>query len=74
MVNAQKHRELLNDTDTRVNKRLQKIFCLSNSARKRDINDDKFILANCGNCGVTEIVRTNEKRKQALGVLKNGFD
>lgn len=74
MVNAHKHKLLKNDTQTRLNKRLNKIFCLSNTARKKDKNEDKFILANCGKCGVSEIVRTNEKRKQALGVVKNGVN
>lgn len=74
LVNAQKHRALLDDTPTRLSKRLDKIFCLSNSARKQDKNDDKFLLANGGKCGVNEILRTNKKRKKAIGVLRNGVN
>ena len=65
MVNASKHRELINDTPTRLNKRINKIFCLSNNARKKDIKEDNFIIANIGKAGVTEIINTNNKRNEA---------
>ena len=74
MVNAQKHRALLNDYDTRVNKRLNKLLCLSNNARKEDINGDKILLANTGNCGRNEVIRTNKKRDELKRGIIYGFD
>lgn len=74
MVNAQKHKALLNDTETRVHKRLNKLLCLSNNAKKKDINDDKYLLANGGNCGVNEIHRTNIKRNNLERRVLNGFN
>ena len=74
MVNAQKHRALLNDYDTKVSKRLNKMLCLSNNARKQDINGDKFILANTGNCRRNEIIKTNKKRNELKRGLIYGFD
>ena len=74
MVNAQKHKALLNDTETRVNKRIKKLLCLSNNAKKKDENDDKFLLANGGNCGISEIVKTTQKRNQIKRSILNGFD
>ena len=74
MVNATKHRELLNDTPTRVNKRINKIFCLSNNAKKKDLKEDEFIMANIGKAGVTEIIRTNDKRKKAKRSVLYGLN
>ena len=74
MVNAKKHKALLNDTETRVNKRLNKMLCLSNNAKKREKNDDKFLLANGGNCGLNEMVKTDKKRKELKRGILNGFD
>ena len=74
MVNATKHRELLNDTPTRVNKRINKIFCLSNNAKKKDLKEDEFIMANIGEAGVTEIIRTNDKRKKAKRSVLYGLN
>ena len=74
MVNAQKHRALLNDTNTRVSKRLNKMLCLSNNSKKRDRKEDEFILANVGKAGVHEIRRTQNKRNQIVGGILNGFD
>ena len=74
MVNADKHRKLLNDTDTRVKKRLNKILCLSNNSQKRDKQEDEYILANIGKYGVQEIRRTHNKRNEVLGGIINGFD
>lgn len=74
MVNAQKHKVLKNDTETRVKKRINKLLCLSNNAKKKDINDDKYLLANGGNCGRNEIHRTNIKRNQIKRGILNGFN
>ena len=74
MVNADKHRKLLNDTDTRVKKRLNKILCLSNNSQKRDKQEDEYILANVGKYGVQEIRRTQNKRNELVGGIINGFD
>ncbi len=74
MVNVQKHRALLQDTETRVNKRLNKLLCLSNNARKKDKNGDKRILANCGNCGRNEVIKTDLKRENLTRGLLYGFD
>ena len=74
MVNVQKHRALLNDYDTRVSKKLNKMLCLSNNARKEDIKGDKRLLANCGNCGRNEVIRTNNKRNELIRGLIYGFD
>lgn len=74
MVSAEKHRALLNDTETRVSKRLNKMLCLSNNSRKRDKNEDDFIIANVGKSGIQEIKRTQNKRNQIIGGIINGFD
>lgn len=74
MVSAEKHRALLNDTETRVSKRLNKMLCLSNNSRKRDENEDDFIIANVGKSGIQEIKRTQNKRNQIIGGIINGFD
>lgn len=74
MVNADKHKRLLSDTDTRVTKRLNKIFCLSNNAKKRDKKEDELIYSDVGKYGYNEIIRTQNKRKELLGGIINGFD
>lgn len=74
MVNANKHKKLLNNTDTRIKKRLNKMLCLSNNSKKRDKQEDKYILANVGKYGVQEIRRTKNKRNELVGGIINGFD
>lgn len=74
MVNANKHRALLQDTETRVHKRLNKILCNSNNAKKNDIQGDKVLLSNCGRVGREEIIRTNNKRATIKRGLIYGFD
>lgn len=70
MVNAQKHKEWLQDTPTRINKRLNKIFCLSNNAKKKDIKADKVLLAKCGSVGKDEVIRCNNKRNDIKRDIK----
>ena len=75
MVSVEKHKALLNDKETRVNKRLNKMLLLSNNAKKKDKKENEFLEANIGKHGVIEIRKTNTKRGiliDNLGGILNG--
>lgn len=71
MVNAKKHQALLNDKPTRVNKRINKVLCLSNNAKQKDENENRKLMANGGNVGKQEINNCLNKRKAIYNTIVN---
>ena len=74
MVNAQKHRELLNDYPTRLRKKIVRQQLISNNSRKTERLGNHYLYASGGVAGRNSIVETNEKRAKAnqkfKGILK----
>ena len=65
MVNAQKHRELLNDWQTRAHKKIVRQQLLSNNAKKMEKLGDKMLYDKGGVAGRRSIVETEQKRHKA---------
>lgn len=74
MVNAQKHRELLNDYPTRLRKKIVRQQLISNNSRKTERLGNHYLYTSGGVAGRNSIVETNEKRAKAnqkfKGILK----
>ncbi len=65
MVNAQKHRELLKDWQTRAHKKVIKETLQSNNAQKKETWSNKVLYNNGGVAGRRSIVETEQKRQNA---------
>jgi len=65
MVNAQKHRELLNDYPTRLRKKIVRQQLISNNSRKTERLGNHYLYTSGGVAGRNSIVETNEKRAKA---------
>ena len=65
MVNAQKHRELLNDWQTRAHKKIIRQNLQSNNAQKRENTGNKLLYNRGGVAGRRSIVETEQKRQKA---------
>ena len=65
MVNAQKHRDLLNDTKTRARKQIVRQQLISNNSRKTERLGNHYLYSNGGVSGKNSIVETDEKRAKA---------
>lgn len=69
MVNAQKHKALLNDIDTRLTKKLMKHHLLSKNSQKNERLENQLLYSRGGETGKRSIVEANLKRDKA----KRGF-
>lgn len=65
MVNAQKHRELLDDWPTRARKKIVRQQLKSNNAQKKEKIGNKLLYNRGGVAGRRSIVETDQKRQQA---------
>ena len=59
MVNAQKHRELLNDYPTRLRKKIVRQQLISNNSRKTERLGNHYLYTSGGVAGRNSIVETN---------------
>ena len=68
MVNANKHRKLLNDTETRIKKQKERKFVLSNNAKKKYKSLSKLYETQhqAHNKTINSIVETKIKNKEAV--------
>lgn len=65
MVNAQKHRELLNDYPTRLRKKIVRQQLISNNSRKTERLGNHYLYTSGGVAGRNSIVETDQKRDKA---------
>jgi len=65
MVNAQKHRELLDDWPTRARKKIARQQLKSNNAKRIEKRGNKLLYNSGGVAGRRSIVETEQKRQQA---------
>lgn len=65
MVNAQKHRELLKDWQTRAHKKIVRQQLKSNNAKKMEKVGNKLLFNRGGVAGRRSIVETEQKRHKA---------
>ena len=65
MVNANKHRQLLNDYNTRVRKQIVRQQLISNNSRKMEEKGNHFLFTNGGKAGINSISETEIKRDKA---------
>ena len=64
MVNAQKHRALLNDYPTRLRKKIVKQQLLSKNSQKTERIGNHLLFTSGGKTGKDSIVETNLKREK----------
>lgn len=65
MVNANKHRQLLNDYPTRLRKKIVRQQLLSNNSRKTERLGNHYLYTSGGVAGKNSIIETEEKRTKA---------
>ena len=70
MVNANKHRALLNDYETRVKKQIIRQQLISNNSRKIEERGNQYLFTSGGRAGRNSIVETEEKRAKANSDFK----
>ena len=65
MVNADKHRKLLNDYETRLRKKIVRQQLLSNNSQKKEKLGNHYLYSQGGTAGRNSIVETEAKRDKA---------
>ncbi len=65
MVNANKHRQLLNDYPTRLRKKIVRQQLISKNSQKKENLGNHYLYAQGGRAGRNSIVETNQKRVKA---------
>lgn len=65
MVNAQKHRKLLNDYPTRLRKKIVRQQLISNNSQKKEKLGNHYLYSQGGTAGRNSIVETDQKRDKA---------
>ena len=65
MVNANKHKKLLNDYPTRIRKKIERQQLRSNNAKKKEKLGNHYLYAQGGTAGRNSIVETDKKRVKA---------
>lgn len=65
MVNAKKHRELLNDYPTRLRKKIARQQLLSKNSQKNERIGNHLLFTSGGKTGKDSIVETDLKRAEA---------
>ena len=70
MVNADKHRKLLNDYETRVKKQIIRQQLISDNSRKIEERGNQYLYTSGGRAGRNSIVETDEKRVKANNEFK----
>lgn len=65
MVNADKHRKLLNDYPTRLRKKIVRQQLISNNAKKNERIGNHYLSSQGGTAGKNSIVETDAKRDKA---------
>ena len=75
MVNANKHRELLNDYPTRLRKKIVKQQLLSKNSQKNERIGNHLLFTSGGKTGKDSVVETDLKRdkfnRELKSMLKN---
>ena len=65
MVNANKHRKLLNDYPTRLRKKIVRQQLISNNSQKKEKLGNHYLYSQGGTAGRNSIVETDQKRDKA---------
>lgn len=65
MVNAKKHRDLINDYETRLRKKIVRQQLLSKNSQKQERLGNQYLYSQGGTAGRNSIVETDEKRAKA---------
>ena len=65
MVNADKHRKLLNDYETRLRKKIVRQQLLSKNSQKKEEKGNQYLFTSGGTAGKKSIVETDLKRAKA---------
>lgn len=65
MVNAEKHRALLSDYETRVRKQIIRQQLISNNSRKMEEKGNHYLYTSGGRAGINSISETEDKRAKA---------